>query len=128
MIMDKWNRNIEGYADSTAGIAIEKVSREERKSNMTKSSRNIMNEKIIHEKAEKMRRMTDEQLVHYVENRIAKAKSEGFHNGKAQILKDKAINIQHIIGEIGDVRGIGISKLTNIQEILKKHLEAYTNG
>ena len=30
--MTKWNRNIEGYADSTVGIAIEKVSREERKS------------------------------------------------------------------------------------------------
>lgn len=87
-----------------------------------------MNEKSIYEKAEKMRRMTDEQLVHYVENRVAKARSEGFHNGKAQMLKYKAIDIQQIIEEIGDVRGIGMSKLTNIQEILKRHLEAYTNG
>lgn len=28
--MDKWNRNGEGYTDNTAGIAIGRVSREER--------------------------------------------------------------------------------------------------
>ena len=35
-MMAKWNRNGEGYADSTAGIAIQKVSREERKIAMGK--------------------------------------------------------------------------------------------
>lgn len=29
--MDRWNRNKEGYADSTAGIAIRRVLREEKK-------------------------------------------------------------------------------------------------
>lgn len=32
--MDKWNRNGEGYADNTAGIAIVRVSREERNNAM----------------------------------------------------------------------------------------------
>lgn len=34
------------------------------------------NENRIHEKAVKMRKMTDEQLVHYVEDRLEKARSE----------------------------------------------------
>jgi len=75
MMMAKWNRNREGYADSTAGIAIQKVSREERKIAMRKkrSCRRTTDESIIHEKAVKMRKMTDEQLVHYVEDRVEKA-------------------------------------------------------
>ena len=72
-MMAKWNRNGEGYADSTAGIAIQKVSREERKIAMGKKScRRTTDESIIHEKAVKMRKMTDEQLVHYVEDRVEK--------------------------------------------------------
>ena len=34
------------------------------------------------EKASKMRAMTDEELVAYVENRVKKARSEGFNKGK----------------------------------------------
>ena len=34
------------------------------------------------EKATKMRAMTDEELVAYVENRVKKAYSEGFNKGK----------------------------------------------
>lgn len=53
---------------------------------MGKSKRNCErteDEVKIHEKAVKMRKMTDEQLVHYVEDRIEKARSEGFNKGKA---------------------------------------------
>ena len=84
--MGKWNRNREGYADITAGIAIGRVSREERKIAMAKkrNCRRTTDESIIHEKAVKMRKMTDEQLVHYVEDRVEKARSEGFNQGKAQ--------------------------------------------
>ena len=49
---------------------------------MGKSKRNCRrteDEVLIHEKAVKMRKMTDEQLVHYVEDRVAKADSEGFN-------------------------------------------------
>lgn len=88
--MVKWNRNKEGYADSTAGIAIQRISRDERKVAMAKkrSCRRTTDENIIHEKAVKMRKMTDEQLVHYVEDRVAKAWSEGFNRGRAQTAED----------------------------------------
>ena len=127
--MGKLSRNGEGYADSTAGIAIGRVSREERKVAMAKkrSCRRTMDENIIHEKAVKMRKMTDEQLVHYVEERVEKARSEGFNQGKVQTPKYKSISIEKIINEIGNVRGIGATKLADIQVILKKHLEVWAN-
>lgn len=129
MQMGKLSRNREGYADSTAVIAIGRVSREERKVAMAKkrSCRRTMDENIIHEKAVKMRKMTDEQLVHYVEDRVEKARSEGFNQGKVQVPKYKSISIEKIINEIGNVRGIGATKLADIQVILKKHLEVWAN-
>lgn len=47
-----------------------------------RSYRRTTDENIIHEKAVKMRKMTDEQLVHYVEDRIEKARSEGKNEAK----------------------------------------------
>lgn len=83
-----------------------------------RNCRRTTDENIIHEKAVKMRKMTDEQLVHYVEDRVEKARSEGFNQGKAHIEK--------IINEIGNVRGIEVAKIADIQAILKKHLEVRT--
>lgn len=85
--------------------------------------RRTTDENIIHEKAVKMRKMTDEQLVHYVEDRVEKARSEGFNRGKEQAPKSKSVNIGEIIGKIGNVRGIGESKLADIKAILEKYLE-----
>lgn len=120
-------RNREGYADCTASIAIGRVSREERKErNMAKnrSCRRTADENKIHEKAVKMRHMTDEQLVNYVENRVAKAKSEGINFGKASALCAKPkIEIDSIVEEIGMVKGIGAAKLQSIREILRQRLE-----
>lgn len=125
MSKEKSHINGEGYADRTAGIAIEKVSKEERKIAMAKkrSCRRTVDENIIHEKAVKMRKMTDVQLVHYVENRVEKARSEGINQGRAQVPEYKPANVEKIINEIGNVRGIGAAKLADIQEILEKHLE-----
>lgn len=47
-----------------------------------RSCRRTEDAKKIHEKAVKMRKMTDEQLVHYVEDRVAKAESEGYNRVK----------------------------------------------
>ena len=61
---------------------------------MGKSKRNCRrteDEVLIHEKAVKMRKMTDEQLVHYVEDRVAKADSEGFNRGKASARKGTGV-------------------------------------
>lgn len=125
MMMAKWNRNGEGYADSTASIAIQKVSREERKNAMGKkrSCRRTTDENIIHEKAVKMRKMTDEQLVHYVEDRVEKARSEGFNKGKAADSSTWEVNIKEIIEEISNIKGIGMAKMKGIEAVLTRHLE-----
>lgn len=88
-----------------------------------RSCRRTTDENIIHDKAVKMRKMTDEQLVHYVEDRVEKARSEGFNRGKAQAPKPEPVNIEKILGEIGNVRGIGATKLVDIRAILEKSLE-----
>ena len=121
MKMSRWNINGEGYTDNTASIAVQRVSREERKNNMSKRScRRTTDENAIHNKAVKIRKMTDEQLVHYVEDRVEKARSEGFNCGKTQ---DKTVDITGIIEEISSVKGIGATKLADIKAILEKHLE-----
>ena len=68
---------------------------------MGKSKRNCRrteDEVLIHEKAVKMRKMTDEQLVHYVEDRVAKAEAkdltaEKHPPGKEQELKRLLITL-----------------------------------
>lgn len=89
--------------------------------------RRTTDESVIHEKAVKMRKMTDEQLVHYVEDRVGKARSEGFNQGKAQAPKCGTVSIGKMINEIGNIRGIGAAKLAGIQAILEKHLEVWEN-
>lgn len=84
-----------------------------------RSCRRTMDESKIHEKAVKMRKMTDEQLVHYVEDRVEKARSEGFNQGK----KRQYVHIGEIINEIGNIKGIGEAKLAEITAVLKKHLQ-----
>lgn len=125
MMTAKWNRNGKGYADSTAGIAIQKVSREERKNAMGKkrSCRRTTNENIIHEKAVKMRKMTDEQLVHYVEDRVEKARSEGFNKGKGQKANPPQVDIAEFVQDIGKIKGIGEATMCKIRELLGKRLE-----
>lgn len=85
-----------------------------------RSCRRTEDENKIHEKAVKLRKMTDEQLVHHVEDRVEKARSEGYNQGKK---KTRPVNIGAIIAEIGDVKGIGTTKLADIKAILQKHLE-----
>lgn len=127
---NQWNRNSEGYSDKTAGIAIQNIAREERKKCMKKkrNCRRTTDENIIHEKAVKMRRMTDEQLVNYVENRVEKARSEGFNQGKGNAKAVPKINITEIIDEIGRVKGIGAAKLQVIRGILETRLAGVVSG
>ncbi len=128
-MMAKWNRNGEGYADSTAGIAIRKVSREERKVAMGKkrSCRRTMDESVIHDKAVKMRKMTDEQLVHYVEDRVKKARSEGFNQGKEVKAETLQFTITDFAEEIGTIKGIGMVTMGKIRELTDKRLEGLKN-
>lgn len=83
----------------------------------TRSCRRTEDENKIHDKAVKMRKMTDEQLVHYVEDRVEKARSEGFNQGKTvapEIVTDK------ILEKIGTIKGIGTVKLQEIRTILEQ--------
>lgn len=109
---------------STACIALQKVLREERKITMAKkrSCRRTIDENIIHEKAVKMRKMTDAQLVHYVEDRVEKARSEGFNQGKKKAVHQKA-DISTILDDIGTIRGIGETKLGEIKTVLERRLK-----
>lgn len=87
-----------------------------------------MNEEAIHDKAVKIRKMTDEQLVNYIEDRVAKARSEGFNQGISHAPRHKTIGVDEIISDIGNVKGIGVTKLQDIKIILERHLEAVGNG
>lgn len=92
-----------------------------------RSCRRSEDESIVHEKAVKMRKMTDEQLVHYVHDRVEKARSEGFNQGRKKLAGMK-INVQLIIEDIGGIKGIGETKLHEISGVLKRHLEGYENA
>ncbi len=121
--MGKWGRNVEGYADSTAGIAIGRVSREERKNAMGKkrSCRRTDDENRIHEKAVKLRKMTDEQLVKYVESQDEQAK---VGNAVKETPSLESV-MEDIMDEIGRIKGVGKTKLHYIQMILQEKLEDY---
>ena len=54
----------------------------------------------IKEKADKMRSMTDNELVAYVENRVAKARRESFNQGKSLKQKD----IDNLTRSVVDMR------------------------
>ena len=83
----------------------------------TRSCRRTEDENKIHDKAVKMRKMTDEQLVHYVEDRVEKARSEGFNEGKKAT---PAIDVDKILEKIGMIKGIGTVKLQEIRAILEQ--------
>lgn len=93
-----------------------------------KNCRRTTDENIIHEKAVKIRRMTDEQLVNYVENRVEKARSEGFNQGKGNVKVISKVNITEIVDEIGSVKGIGAAKLQVIRGILETRLAGVVSG
>lgn len=88
-----------------------------------RSCRRTTDENIIHEKAVKMRKMTDEQLVHYMEDRVEKARSEGFNQGKQK--NAMGIDISAIVNDIGNIRGIGAAKLADIKAVLESRLEVH---
>ena len=90
---------------------------------MGKKRRRTVDEKLIHDKAIKIKKKEDKELIEYIENRVEKARSEGFNEG---FVKGKAstpkIDINIILEEIAKIKGIGTTKMTSIQSILTKHL------
>ena len=111
--------NKEGYIDRTAGEAIKRTDKKRRERNMAKRScRRTEDENRIHEKAVKIRKMTDEQLVQYIENRVEKARSEGFNQGR-KVNAPQGGGVKEFLSLIKEkkVQGIGavtVSKLVKV--------------
>lgn len=76
-----------------------------------RSCRRTEDVKKIHDKAVKMRKMTDEQLVHYVEDRIAKAESEGYNRVKKESGKSESdqgnYTVKYFLEGFRQVPGVG---------------------
>lgn len=86
------------------------------KSSTKRNCRRTTDERRIHEKAVKMRKMTDDQLVHYVEDRVEKARSEGFNQGKKASNQTTAdFDPAEFIEGIGKIHGIGQKAMEKIR-------------
>lgn len=91
---------------------------------MGKSKRNCRrteDEVRIHEKAVKMRKMTDEQLVHYVEDRVEKARSEGFNKGKRSACSEKGMKEFLTELQTSKIPGIGIVTINKLLKVATEH-------
>lgn len=91
---------------------------------MGKNKRNCRrteDEVRIHEKAVKMRKMTDEQLVHYIEDRVEKARSEGFNSGKKAAGNGK--NTKEFLAELqtSKIPGVGIVTINKLLKVATEH-------
>lgn len=76
-----------------------------------RSCRRTVDEDKLHEKAVKIRKMTDEQLINYIEDRVEKARSEGYNEGKK-----KGISIQDFLKEISSIKGVGDTTICKIMD------------
>lgn len=81
-----------------------------------RSCRRTADENRIHDLAVRWRKMTDEQLVHYVEDRVAKAESEGYNRGKKETPVSKGASVEDFISEIANIKGIGAATVHKIKE------------
>ena len=81
-----------------------------------RNCRRTNGETAIHNKAVKIRKMTDEQLVHYVEDRVEKARSEGFNQGKKKCVERLGDDhvLKSFIQAIGHLPGIGKATMWKI--------------
>ena len=79
------------------------------------------------EKATKMRAMTDEELVAYVENRVAKSRSEGFNQGISLRQKD-VDNLTRVVTDMHDyILDIGSTiKYTYYDDLIGLVSDIYT--
>lgn len=78
-----------------------------------RNCRRTENEVKIHEKAVKMRKMTDEQLVHYVEDRVEKARSEGRNEVKK---RNRVKEFLEKISVPGTIPGVGASTVDKLKK------------
>lgn len=77
-----------------------------------RSCRRTADEDKVHEKAVKIRKMTDEQLVQYVNDRVEKARSEGFQGKKSAA----GMTVNEFLKEISKIKGVGDVTICKIME------------
>lgn len=86
-----------------------------------RSCRRTVDENKIHEKAVKMRKMTDEQLVHYVEDRAEKARSEGYNCGMAAGARKQAPRpgVKEFLEDIKNkgIKGVGAATIGKLERM-----------
>ena len=78
-----------------------------------RSCRRTENETVLHEKAVKIRKMTDEQLVHYIEDRVEKARSEEYNKGRKTVEPP-------VVQAVESVEPSVVSRTGAVQEFLEK--------
>lgn len=87
-----------------------------------RSCRRTTDENLIHKKAVEMRKKTDEQLVHYVEDRVEKARSEGFNCGKASVPKTGEGAKEFIAFlQLNKIPGIGAVTINKLVKVAGEH-------
>ena len=86
-----------------------------------RSCRRTADEDKMHELAVKWRKMTDEQLVHYVEDRVKKARSEGFNEGREKAAPE-GTSAAEFLAELrrNKIPGIGI---VTVNKLMKAAME-----
>lgn len=76
-------------------------------------------ERKIHEKAVKIRKMTDTQLVDYVEKRVESARNEGFDHGKN--MAGKTVREFLILIQQNKISGIGIATINKLTKVAEEN-------
>lgn len=61
--------------------------------------------------------------MHYVEDRVEKARSEGFNRGREQKKGGSKLSAVEFVEELGRIKGIGKVTMSKIRELLDKRLE-----
>lgn len=89
----------------------------EEKGMARRSCRRTEKENVIHAKAVKMRKMTDEQLVSYVEDRVEKARSEGRNESK---WSGKVNSLFEALKIPGVIPGVGPATVDKFKKFAKE--------
>ena len=81
-----------------------------------RSCRRTENENILHDRAVKLRKMTDEQLITFIDNQVESARNDKKNKTR--------FNINSVIEKIGKIKGIGATKLEQIRVVLETEVNA----
>lgn len=76
-------------------------------------------EKEIHEEAVRIRKMTDDQLVHTFNEHYRQGYETGYQSGLSEKTKDYKRDVAWFIGEVEKIRGIGVITVSRIKQSME---------